>query len=111
MGEVNQNLKSLADDVVALFPANTRHQAHATRIVFIAWMVETLRVRKTMTVIRCLHGYLLLNKVDLLSIRQQRQRHNQRGILNRNAGVVPGGPVVADPRHTGIVLNFLLYLK
>jgi hypothetical protein len=67
MGELNENLKPLADDVVALFALDAGHQAHAACIVFIAWMVEALRERKLTTVIRYLHGYLLMNKIGLLS--------------------------------------------
>ena len=66
MGEVDEDLEALADNLVALFAADARDQAHAAGIVLIARMIETLGCRKAMTIIRCLHGYLLLrNKVVL----------------------------------------------
>ena len=42
MGQVDQNLEALADDLVALFPANAGHKAHAAGVVFIARMIEAL---------------------------------------------------------------------
>jgi hypothetical protein len=51
MGEVNENLKAFADDLMTLFAANIRDQAHAAGIVFIAWMIEALRLRRTETVV------------------------------------------------------------
>ena len=65
MGQVDQNLDALADDLVAFFAADAGDQAHAAGIVLIAWMVETLWLRKVMTLIRYLHGYLLMNEVGL----------------------------------------------
>ena len=58
MGEVDENLKALADDLVAFFAADARDKAHAAGIVLIPWMIETLRLRNLMAMIRCLHGYL-----------------------------------------------------
>ena len=59
MGQVDENLKALADNLVALFSANAGHQPHATGVVLVAWMIETLRVRNATTMIRCVHGNLL----------------------------------------------------
>jgi hypothetical protein len=42
MGEIDENLKALADDLVALFAAYVCDQAHAAGIVFIPWMIEAL---------------------------------------------------------------------
>jgi hypothetical protein len=47
MGEVDQNLKTLADDVVTLFSADARNQPHPARIMFIVRMIETLWLRNT----------------------------------------------------------------
>jgi hypothetical protein len=66
MGEVNQNLEPFANDVVALFALDACNQAHAARVVFIARMVEALRLRETVLLVRYLHGYLLMNKIGLL---------------------------------------------
>ena len=79
MGEVDEDLESLANDVVALFALDAGHKAHAAGIVFIARMVEALGLttpttktcrwgpRETVRLIQYLHGYLLMNKVGLLS--------------------------------------------
>jgi len=85
MSEVNENLEPFADDVVAFFAADAGHKAHAARIVLILRVIETLRIRETMTVIRCLHWYLLLwNKVVLQSscgetAKTQSARRHQMG--------------------------------
>jgi hypothetical protein len=44
MGEVDKNLDSFADDVVAFLAANAGHQAHTTGIMFMPWMIEALRI-------------------------------------------------------------------
>jgi hypothetical protein len=49
MGEVDENLQALADDLVALFAADVRDKAHAAGIVLIARMIEALRLRSTET--------------------------------------------------------------
>jgi len=59
VGEVDENLKPLADDVVTFFSANARDQAHAAGIVFIPWMIKPLRVWCAERIIRCIHGNLL----------------------------------------------------
>ena len=51
MGEVDENLEALADDLVAFFAADVRDQAHAAGIVLIPWMIEALRLRSTETVV------------------------------------------------------------
>ena len=51
-----QDLKALADDVVALLAADAGHQAHAAGIVLMLRMVESLRVRDTTSAVRSLHG-------------------------------------------------------
>jgi hypothetical protein len=51
VGEVDENLKALADDVVAFFTAYAGHQTHATRIVFVPGMIEPLRLRSAETTI------------------------------------------------------------
>ncbi len=51
MGEVDENLEALADDLVALFAADAGDQAHAAGIVFIPWMIEALRLRSAETVV------------------------------------------------------------
>ena len=43
MGEVDEDLEALADDLVALFAADVRDQSHAAGIVLIARMIEALR--------------------------------------------------------------------
>ena len=43
MGEVDEHLKALADDLVALFALDAGNQPHAAGIVFIPWMIESLR--------------------------------------------------------------------
>ena len=45
VGEVDQHLKTLADNLVALLAANAGDQAHAAGIVLIPWMIEPLRLR------------------------------------------------------------------
>ena len=65
MGEVNEHLEALADDVVALFALDAGHEAHPTGVVLIPWMIETLRLWKRVTLIRYLHGYLLRNKIGV----------------------------------------------
>jgi hypothetical protein len=51
MGEIDENLKPFADDVVAFFAAYAGHQTHATRIVFVPGMIEPLRERSAKTTI------------------------------------------------------------
>ena len=52
MGQVDQNLEALADDVVALLAANAGDKPHAAGIVLIPWMIEPLRMRNAKTAIR-----------------------------------------------------------
>ena len=54
MGEVDENLEALADDLVAFFAADAGDKSHAAGIVLIARMIEALRVRNTETAIRCI---------------------------------------------------------
>ena len=108
MGEVDEHLEALADDVVAFFAANAGHEAHAAGIVLIARVIETLGMRKTVTIIRCLHWYLLLwNKVVL----QIQFVWNGK---DTNSVAIPNGSRRCSsvacrgrPVHTGLVLNFL----
>jgi hypothetical protein len=58
MGEVDKNLKALADDLVTLLAADVRDQSHAAGIVFIARMIEALRLRLAETAIGRCHGSL-----------------------------------------------------
>jgi hypothetical protein len=55
VGEVDQDLKALADNLMALFAANVRDQSHAAGIVLIPWMIEPLWLRNALT-IRSIHG-------------------------------------------------------
>jgi hypothetical protein len=56
VGEVDENLKSFADNVVTFFSANARDQAHAAGIVFIPWMIKPLRGWCVKTGVRGIHG-------------------------------------------------------
>ncbi len=67
MGEVDEHLKALADDLVAFFAADVRDEAHAAGIVFIARMIEALRLRSTETAIRRFHGSLYEQQFSLRS--------------------------------------------
>ena len=58
MGEVDEDLEALADDLVALLAANARDQSHAAGIVLIPWMIEALRLGSAETAIRRFHGSL-----------------------------------------------------
>ena len=49
--EVDEYLKALANDLVALFAADIGDQAHAAGIVLIAWMIEALRLRSAETTV------------------------------------------------------------
>ena len=46
MGQVFENLQSLADDVVRFLAFNVDHEANAAGIVFICRIIETLRWRQ-----------------------------------------------------------------
>jgi hypothetical protein len=61
MGEVDKYLKPLANDFMALLAANAGDQSHAAGIVLIAWMIESLRLGRMETTIRCMHGNLFDN--------------------------------------------------
>ena len=52
IGEVDEHLKTLADNVVALFAANAGDQAHAAGVVLVARMVKPLRARSANMAIR-----------------------------------------------------------
>jgi hypothetical protein len=59
--QVDQNLKTLADDLMALLAANAGDQPHSAGIMLIPWMIETLRLRgaeTTIRFVRCVHGNL-----------------------------------------------------
>ena len=58
MGEVDEYLDPLADDLVALFAADVGDEAHAAGIVLIPRMIEALRFRNTETAIGSVHGTL-----------------------------------------------------
>ena len=47
MREVDKDLQSLDDDVVRLHALNIDHEADATSIVFVSWIVETLLDRES----------------------------------------------------------------
>jgi hypothetical protein len=64
MGEVNQHLKTLANDLVAPFATNAGNQPHATRIVFIPWMIEPLRLWSAETIVGLIHGSLFNDRFD-----------------------------------------------
>jgi hypothetical protein len=49
VGKVDENLKTLADDVMAFFSTYAGHQTHATSIVFVPGMIESLRLRSAET--------------------------------------------------------------
>jgi hypothetical protein len=51
MGEVDENLKALADDLVTLLALDVRDQPHAAGIVLIPRMIEALRLRLAETAI------------------------------------------------------------
>ncbi len=50
MGEVDQHLKALADNLVALFALDAGHKPHAAGIVLIARVIETLRLMSAETI-------------------------------------------------------------
>jgi hypothetical protein len=56
MGEVDEHLKPLADNLVALFALDAGHKTHAAGIVLIARVIETLRLMSAETIVRCAHG-------------------------------------------------------
>src|SRR5271165_461095 len=58
MSEVDEDLKALADDIVAFFAADAGDQSHSAGIVLVAWVIKTLRLRIAETTIRCMHGSL-----------------------------------------------------
>ena len=59
MGEVDEHLKTLADDVVALLAANARDQTHAAVVVLVLRVVKSLCFRDRATLIESVHGSLL----------------------------------------------------
>jgi hypothetical protein len=59
MSEVNQNLETLADNLVASLAADAGNQAHTAGIMFIPWMIEPLRFWSAEIQIRWMHGNLL----------------------------------------------------
>jgi hypothetical protein len=63
MGEVDEDLKPLADDIVTALATNAGDETHSTGIVLIPWMIKTLRFRSLETTIRCMHGILLPNEL------------------------------------------------
>jgi len=73
MRQVDENFKTLADDLVAFFAANAGHQSHAAGIVLTAGMIETLRLRSTETPVRCVHGNLFMNEIrcEMLSLAER----------------------------------------
>jgi hypothetical protein len=112
MGEVDQHLKALANNVMALFALDAGHQAHAACIVFITRVVEALGLRVTVPLIRYLHGYLLMNKIGFaFSVVRNGKDTWSEAFTNRKAP----GQLWLDPSwqalHVGIVLNYLLYLN
>jgi hypothetical protein len=58
VGEVDEDLKTLADDVVAFVAANVRDQTHAAVVVLVLRMIQTLRIGDRATLIQCFHGSL-----------------------------------------------------
>ena len=80
MGQVDENLKALADNLVAFFSANAGHQPHAAGIVLVAWMIETLRVRNATTMFRCIHGNLLDGTLFSALCRSQLEIHKAIGV-------------------------------
>jgi hypothetical protein len=59
MGQVDQDLKTLADNVMAFFSADVGDEAHAAGVVLVPWVIEPLCLRYAGTTIRSLHGNLL----------------------------------------------------
>src|SRR4051812_28036615 len=49
MRQVDQNLETLADDLLALLTPDAGNQAHATGIMLILWPVQALRFRNAVT--------------------------------------------------------------
>ncbi len=45
MRQIDQNLKTLANDLMTLFAANMGDESHAASIVFVAGMIKSLRLR------------------------------------------------------------------
>jgi hypothetical protein len=68
MGEVDEDLKALADDLVTLLAFDVCDQSHAAGIVFIARMIEALRLRLAETAIGRSHGSLFEQK-SLIAVR------------------------------------------
>src|SRR5208282_5215094 len=64
MGEVDEDLEALADNLVTLLALDVRDQPHAAGIVFIARMIEALRLRWAETAIGRCHGSLFERKSD-----------------------------------------------
>jgi hypothetical protein len=59
MREVDEHLKTLADNVMALFAANAGDESHAAGVVLISGMVEALWLWSAQRAIGCIHGNLL----------------------------------------------------
>jgi hypothetical protein len=47
VGEIDENLDSLLDDLMALLTANAGDKTHAASVVFVRWVVKTLGRRQT----------------------------------------------------------------
>ena len=60
MGEIDQDLQALANNVVTLLAADARDQTHATGIVLIPRVIEPLRCGNAVMAIRWFHGNLPL---------------------------------------------------
>jgi hypothetical protein len=58
MGEVDEHLEALADDLVTFFAADIGDESHATGIMFILRMIESLRPRIAGATIHDFHGSL-----------------------------------------------------
>ena len=72
MSQVNEDLNSLLDDLMALLPANARDQSHAAGIVFILRMIQTLRIGNAAMLLCCFHGNLPFEGLRLLARKTQR---------------------------------------
>jgi hypothetical protein len=56
MGEVDEHLESLADNVVALLPANAGDEPYAAGIVLVPRIIKPLGLWCADTTIRSVHG-------------------------------------------------------
>ncbi len=68
MGQIDKDFDALADDFVGFLPVEIDHETHPARVVFMAWVVESLTTWRVFHALHYTIPQYHVNRIYIIAI-------------------------------------------